>query len=321
MYVIYLSNTQTMAMESTLQLPARVEALSLSGLSAIPPEYVRPADERADLGDAFGDDHTVPRIPVVDISPFLADKHHEECVEAVRAAAADWGVMHRRPRHPRRPHGPPARRRRRLLRPPHPRQGGLRQRPRRRPPPGLRQPPRHQRQRAARVGGLPLPPPAPRRPRRPRTLAVWPAHPPDYVAATREFGRRIREVASALLAILSTGLLGPAARTRWRRSSPAPTTSGCSSRSTTTRGARSRSWPWAWRPTRTSARSPSSSTTACRACRCATPAAGSRRATSRAPSSCNQQTAKLNDRTVGERTRGTRRVRGARTRSPVRGRV
>ena len=85
-----------------LQLPARVEALS--GLSAIPLEYVRPADERAGLGDAFhlarthANNHTAPRIPVVDISPFLdatsSQQQRDACVEAVRAAADDWGVMH-----------------------------------------------------------------------------------------------------------------------------------------------------------------------------------------------------------------------------------
>ncbi|OEL22833.1 Leucoanthocyanidin dioxygenase [Dichanthelium oligosanthes] len=222
-----------MAMESppTLppvpqQLPARVEALSLSGLSAIPPEYVRPADERADLGDAFdlarthAHDHTAPRIPVVDISPFLMldsssssskDDHkkrqREECVEAVRAAAADWGVMHVAG------HGIPAELMDRL--------------------------------RAAGSAFFALPiqakeayanDPAAGRLQgygsrlatnasgqrewedylfhllHPDSLAdhaLWPAHPPDYVAATRDFGRRIREVASTLLAILSMGLLGP----------------------------------------------------------------------------------------------------------------
>ena len=39
--------------------------------------------------------------------------------------------------------------------------------------------------------------------------ALWPAHPPDYVPATRDFGRRTRELTSTLLAILSMGLLGP----------------------------------------------------------------------------------------------------------------
>ena len=39
--------------------------------------------------------------------------------------------------------------------------------------------------------------------------ALWPTHPPDYVPATRDFGRRTRELTSTLLAILSMGLLGP----------------------------------------------------------------------------------------------------------------
>ncbi|KAL5647486.1 hypothetical protein ACJX0J_041841, partial [Zea mays] len=34
------------------------------------------------------------------------------------------------------------------------------------------------------------------------------AYPPDYVAATRDFGRRTRELTSTLVAILSMGLLG-----------------------------------------------------------------------------------------------------------------
>ncbi|XP_062217214.1 leucoanthocyanidin dioxygenase-like [Phragmites australis] len=189
--------------------PARVEALSLSGLSAIPPEYVRPADERADLGDAFdlarthADDH--PRIPVVDISPFITNKQQQqECVEAVRAAAAEWGVMHITG------HGIPAE----LI-------DGLR---------------------AAGTAFFALPiqakeayandPAAGRlqgygsrlatnasgqrewedylfhllHPDSLANHALWPAHPPEYVAATREFGHRVREVASRLLAILSLGL-------------------------------------------------------------------------------------------------------------------
>nr|CAB3448467.1 unnamed protein product [Digitaria exilis] len=206
-------------MATEQMLPARVE--SLSGLSAIPPEYVRPADERADLGDAFdqlaaADHHTAPRrIPVVDISPFLLpNQQHkqQECLEAVRAAASDWGVMHIAG------HGIP---------------GELMD--------SLR---------AAGSGFFALPidakeayandPAAGRlqgygsrlatnasgqrewedylfhllHPDHLADHSLWPAHPPGYVAATREFGRRIREVASALLAILSVGLLGPATNTR-----------------------------------------------------------------------------------------------------------
>lgn len=200
-----------------LQLPARVEALSLSGLSAIPPEYVRPADERAGLGDAFdlarthANDHNAPRIPVVDISPFLvatsSQQQRDACVEAVRAAAADWGVMHIAG------HGIPAELMDRL--------------------------------RAAGAAFFALPiqdkeayandPAAGRlqgygsrlatnacgqrewedylfhllHPDGLADHALWPAHPPDYVPATRDFGRRTRELASTLLAILSMGLLGP----------------------------------------------------------------------------------------------------------------
>lgn len=206
-------------MESSplLQLPAaRVEALSLSGLSAIPPEYVRPADERAGLGDAFdlarthANDHTAPRIPVVDISPFLdsssQQQQRDKCVEAVRAAAADWGVMHIAG------HGIPAELMDRL--------------------------------RAAGTAFFALPvqdkeayandPAAGRlqgygsrlatntcgqrewedylfhlvHPDGLADHALWPAYPPDYIAATRDFGRRTRDLASTLLAILSMGLLG-----------------------------------------------------------------------------------------------------------------
>ena len=200
-----------MDMASTLQLPARVEALS--GLSAIPPEYVRPADERADLGDAFDvlardDTGTAPRIPVVDISPFLLRADNEDrVVEAVRAAAADWGVMHIAG------HGIPAEVMDRL------RAAGA----------AFFALPIHAKEAyandpaAGRLQGYGSRLAANASGQRewedylfhlvhPDALAehaLWPAHPPGYVAATREFGRRIREVASALLAILSTGLLGP----------------------------------------------------------------------------------------------------------------
>uniref|UniRef100_A0A804PDQ7 Non-haem dioxygenase N-terminal domain-containing protein n=1 Tax=Zea mays TaxID=4577 RepID=A0A804PDQ7_MAIZE len=214
---IHLKASRDMESSPLLQLPAaRVEALSLSGLSAIPPEYVRPADERAGLGDAFdlarthANDHTAPRIPVVDISPFLdsssQQQQRDECVEAVRAAAADWGVMHIAG------HGIPAELMDRL--------------------------------RAAGTAFFALPvqdkeayandPAAGRlqgygsrlatntcgqrewedylfhlvHPDGLADHALWPAYPPDYIAATRDFGRRTRDLASTLLAILSMGLLG-----------------------------------------------------------------------------------------------------------------
>jgi hypothetical protein len=67
-------------------------------------QRVQLLDERASLGDAFdlarthANNHNAPRISVLDISPFLdssnQQQQRDECVEVVRAAAADWGIMH-----------------------------------------------------------------------------------------------------------------------------------------------------------------------------------------------------------------------------------
>ncbi|OEL13715.1 Leucoanthocyanidin dioxygenase [Dichanthelium oligosanthes] len=211
-----------MAMESppTLppvppQQPARVEALNLSGLSAIPPEYVRPANQRADLGDTFD----LARTHAHD-SPFLMldssskDDHkkrqREECVEAVRAAATDWGVMHVAGR------GIPAELMDRL----HAARSTFFALP-------IQAKEAYANDLAAgRLQGydsrLATNPSGQHEwedylfhllhPDSLTDHALWPAHPPDYVAATRDFGRRIREVASTLLAILSTD-----AAARWTR--------------------------------------------------------------------------------------------------------
>ena len=117
------------------------------------------------------------RIPVVDISPFLdatsGQQQRDACVEAVRAAAADWGVMHIAG------HSIPAE----LMDHLHAGEWEdylfhLVQ------PDGL------------------------------ADHALFPAHPPNYVPATRDLGRRTQELTSTLLAILSMGLLGPDAATR-----------------------------------------------------------------------------------------------------------
>ncbi|KAE8791024.1 anthocyanidin synthase [Hordeum vulgare] len=83
---------------------ARVEALSMSGLSAIPAEYVRPQEERQGLGDAYDEAAASwsaagsPQIPVVDVAAFDAAQPASPAslavVGAVRAAAEEWGVMH-----------------------------------------------------------------------------------------------------------------------------------------------------------------------------------------------------------------------------------
>ncbi|XP_037444903.1 leucoanthocyanidin dioxygenase 1-like [Triticum dicoccoides] len=83
---------------------ARVEALSMSGATAIPAEYVRPEEERQGLGDAYDEAAASwsaagsPRIPVVDVAGFdaadPASPSSLAVVDAVRAAAEEWGVMH-----------------------------------------------------------------------------------------------------------------------------------------------------------------------------------------------------------------------------------
>ncbi|XP_072983841.1 leucoanthocyanidin dioxygenase-like [Typha latifolia] len=79
---------------------ARVERLASSGMEAIPTEYVRPEAERKDLGDAFEEVKKSAerglQIPVVDLKGFDSDDEavRAACVEEVKKAATEWGVMH-----------------------------------------------------------------------------------------------------------------------------------------------------------------------------------------------------------------------------------
>ncbi|CAM0907677.1 unnamed protein product [Alopecurus aequalis] len=192
---------------------SRVEALSMSGLSAIPAEYIRPQSERQGLGDAYDQAAMcAPLIPVVDVAVFDPSDPGSApslaVVDAVRAAAAEWGVMHVAG------HGIPSD----LL-------DALR---------------------AAGTGffGLPIEdkeayandPAAGQLQGYGSKLAAnqsgqrewedylfhlvhpdhaadhgrWPAHPPEYVPVTRQFGELVSGLASRLLAILSLGLGVPA---------------------------------------------------------------------------------------------------------------
>uniref|UniRef100_A0A0E0JIZ1 anthocyanidin synthase n=1 Tax=Oryza punctata TaxID=4537 RepID=A0A0E0JIZ1_ORYPU len=188
----------------------RVEALSLSGVSAIPPEYVRPEEERTDLGDALELGRTASedttRIPVVDISAFDDDQGDGRgaCVEAVREAAADWGVMHIAG------HGLPDDVVDRL------RAAGeaffalpIAEKEAYANDPAAGRLQGYGSKLAANASG-----------KRewedylfhlvyPDHLAdhsLWPANPPEYVPVSRDFGGRVRSLASKLLAILSLGL-------------------------------------------------------------------------------------------------------------------
>lgn len=79
----------------------RVQSLAEDKLDVIPPEYIQPAEEHKDMGDALEVvkaqiKEGTPKIPVVDLRAF--DSGNEEirqaCVESVRKAAEEWGMMH-----------------------------------------------------------------------------------------------------------------------------------------------------------------------------------------------------------------------------------
>lgn len=90
-------------MPTKVSVAQRVEVLAQSGNKSIPTEYVRPVEERQELGDALeevkkqaADGVPLPQIPVVDIKGFDSDNHETKmaCVESVKKAAEEWGVMH-----------------------------------------------------------------------------------------------------------------------------------------------------------------------------------------------------------------------------------
>ncbi|XP_074582185.1 LOW QUALITY PROTEIN: leucoanthocyanidin dioxygenase-like [Curcuma longa] len=84
------------------KVASRVEILAKSGLSEIPAEYIRPESERLDLGDAFetakkgAEDQLCAQLPVVDLQALQSgdEAARRACVEEVRRAASEWGVMH-----------------------------------------------------------------------------------------------------------------------------------------------------------------------------------------------------------------------------------
>lgn len=76
----------------------RVESLSSSGIQSIPQEYVRPKEELTSIGDIFEEEkkHEGPQVPTIDLED-IASKDpvvRERCHEELRKAATDWGVMH-----------------------------------------------------------------------------------------------------------------------------------------------------------------------------------------------------------------------------------
>ncbi|XP_078446244.1 leucoanthocyanidin dioxygenase-like [Wolffia australiana] len=77
----------------------RVESLSAISITSIPPEYIRPEEERATLVDALEAARKSihgPDIPTVDLAGFLSgdEDQRRRSIEAVKKAATEWGVMH-----------------------------------------------------------------------------------------------------------------------------------------------------------------------------------------------------------------------------------
>ncbi|XP_062146445.1 leucoanthocyanidin dioxygenase [Alnus glutinosa] len=76
----------------------RVESLSSSGIQAIPKEYVRPQEELNSIGNIFEEERKEegPQVPTIDLKNIESDDEavREKCREELKRAAVEWGVMH-----------------------------------------------------------------------------------------------------------------------------------------------------------------------------------------------------------------------------------
>nr|UQZ09758.1 anthocyanidin synthase [Dendrobium officinale] len=70
-----------------------VEILANSGLCSIPTEFVRTESERKDIVDALNIGAIGHGIPIVDLGGVSSEEGRWRCVEEVKAAATEWGVM------------------------------------------------------------------------------------------------------------------------------------------------------------------------------------------------------------------------------------
>ncbi|XAR70367.1 Leucocyanidin oxygenase [Bertholletia excelsa] len=76
----------------------RVESLASSGIQLIPKEYVRPKEELTSIGNIFEEEKNEegPQVPTIDLKEIDAEdmEVRKRCHEALKAAAMEWGVMH-----------------------------------------------------------------------------------------------------------------------------------------------------------------------------------------------------------------------------------
>lgn len=76
----------------------RVESLANSGIISIPKEYIRPKEELESINDVFLEEKKEdgPQVPTIDLQDIESEdqKIREKCIEELKKAALDWGVMH-----------------------------------------------------------------------------------------------------------------------------------------------------------------------------------------------------------------------------------
>nr|QJS57392.1 anthocyanidin synthase [Lagerstroemia indica] len=77
---------------------ARVESLASSGNESIPKEYVRPEEELTSIGNVFEEEKKDegPQVPTIDLRDIESGDEvvRERCRAELKRAASDWGVMH-----------------------------------------------------------------------------------------------------------------------------------------------------------------------------------------------------------------------------------
>ncbi|PHU28327.1 Leucoanthocyanidin dioxygenase [Capsicum chinense] len=78
--------------------PSRVESLAKSGIKAIPKEYVRPQEELNGIGNIFEEENKDdgPQVPMIDLTEIDSEDKEirKKCHQDLKKAATEWGVMH-----------------------------------------------------------------------------------------------------------------------------------------------------------------------------------------------------------------------------------
>nr|QLM00660.1 anthocyanidin synthase [Ziziphora clinopodioides subsp. bungeana] len=186
----------------------RVEELSRNGLETIPKDYIRPEEELQSIRDIFEEEKSMegPQLPTIDLKEIEStdEETKNKCREELKKASMDWGVMH-------------------LIN--HGISEELIDRVKAAGKEFFELPVEEKEKYAneAEAGnvqgyGSKLANNASGQlewedyffhcvfPQEKRDLTIWPKHPTDYIAATTEYARELRTLATKILATLSIGL-------------------------------------------------------------------------------------------------------------------